>query len=83
MERTVTPQPVGTFAETLKLSGARDRIPVKTFVLALNSGIPAFREMCERLKGDPSWRTETMDTRHNMMLEAPDETTRVVLRAAS
>ncbi|PQA88228.1 alpha/beta fold hydrolase [Hyphococcus luteus] len=82
MERTGSPQPVETFAEKLKLTGARDRVPVKTFVLALNSGIPAFQDYYDRLKPDPSWRTETMDTRHNMMLEAPEETAAVLLRAA-
>ncbi len=82
MERTESPQPVGTFSEKLKLTGARERIPLKTFVWARNSGIPAFREYYDRLEADPSWRTEIMDTRHNMMLEAPKETAEVLLRAA-
>lgn len=82
MARTETPQPVGTFSEKLKLTGARERIPLKTFVWALKSGIPAFKDYYERLKADPSWRTETMKTRHNMMLEAPKETAAVLLRAA-
>lgn len=82
MTRTQSPQPVRTFSEKLKLTGARERIPLRTFVWALKSGIPAFKDYYERLKADPSWRTETMETRHNMMLEAPSETAAVLLRAA-
>ncbi len=82
MERIASPHPVETFAEKLKITGARDRVPVKTFVWALNSGIPVFENYYERLKADPSWRTETMETRHDMMLEAPEETAAVLMRAA-
>ena len=80
----ITPHPLGTLTERLELTGARDRIPIKTYVLATGGPQPTpFIAMAERIASDPSWRLEKLACGHNTMMEMPQETLEVLLRAAS
>ncbi len=79
LEQKASPHPRACFEEPVKLSGARERIPVKTYVLAEG---PVFAPFFEKVKDDPSWRTEKIATGHFPMIEAPEETAAVLLRAA-
>ncbi|MEZ5894480.1 MAG: alpha/beta hydrolase [Parvularculaceae bacterium] len=78
LKRRGTPQSPGCFREPVSLSGARDRVPVKTYVLAKT---PVFTQFYEKTKADPAWRTETIACGHMTMIEKPEETAEIILRA--
>jgi pimeloyl-ACP methyl ester carboxylesterase len=66
-----TPQPVGTFTEKVKLTGAREAIPRKTYIYA-TGWAPAFAEFAARVKDDAGWRYFETSVGHDVMLDAPD-----------
>jgi pimeloyl-ACP methyl ester carboxylesterase len=85
IERLVTPQPRGTLTEPLALTGALDRIKIKTYVVTTKYPMPGptpFSATAQRLAKDPAWRMEEIASGHDMMVEMPDETAQVLLRAA-
>jgi pimeloyl-ACP methyl ester carboxylesterase len=82
LEALVTPQPRRTLTDRPALTGARDRIPTKTYILATNPGAPWFAAVSAPLKQDPVWRYRELPCGHGTMLEMPDETTELLLEAA-
>lgn len=82
LESLVTPQPLATLTARPQLTGARDRIPIKTYVLATVPGAPSFAAMAAVVKQDPAWRYRELACGHATMLEMPAETTRLFLEAA-
>src|SRR3569833_882016 len=52
----LTPQPVETFREKLKVTGAGDRIPKRTFVQATIRETPFIAATFERAKTTPGWK---------------------------
>ena len=83
LESLVTPQPLATLTDRPELTGARDRIPIKTYVLATVPGSPWFSAMAATVKDDPSWRYRELPCGHGTMLEMPEETTELFLEAAT
>ena len=75
-----SPHPRACFFEKLRLTGARDKIPVKTYVWAEQS--PTFTLFHERLKSDPAWRVERLPCAHMAMIEMPEQTAQIILRAS-
>jgi pimeloyl-ACP methyl ester carboxylesterase len=83
IEKLVTAHPLGCFTEKLNLTGAIDRIPVKTYVQATGGPqIGPFAKMAESIAQDPAWRFEKLNCGHNTMIDMPEETLQVFLRAA-
>lgn len=81
LESRGSPHPRACFEEPAALTGARERIAIKTYVLATTGEV--FMRFYEKTKADPSWRTETVECAHFPMLEAPEETAEILLRAAA
>jgi pimeloyl-ACP methyl ester carboxylesterase len=81
-ERLVTPQPLLSMTARPMLSGARERVPVKTYVLATALPMPWFVAMAARIKKDPSWRYREIACGHGTMREMPERTAAVLLEAA-
>jgi len=78
----VTPQPIGTFLQPLKLSGARDKVAKKTYIRATKFPSPAFDKALAECKADKSWSTSEIDSGHLVMLDAPEWLANQLLQAA-
>ncbi len=78
MNRQCTMQPLATFQQGIKLGRRVDAVKPVTFILATgwdNSPFPPFYERA-KTKG---WKTLTMTCGHDVMLDRPEELTRVLL----
>jgi pimeloyl-ACP methyl ester carboxylesterase len=69
-----TPQSVYCFTEKVKLSGARDRIPQKAYVLATGYPNDTFTPVAEKLRKRQGWRVEEMPYTHDVQFVAITET---------
>ena len=81
VNRKMTPQSAACFSERLKLTGALDRIPGKTYIRAAGFPMPAFQATFERLSADPAWATHAMDCGHDIMIDAPEALAALLLDA--
>jgi pimeloyl-ACP methyl ester carboxylesterase len=73
------PQPIGTFLEKFRLTGARDRIAKKTYIRAVGYPNVSFDKCHARTKADPSWRSYEVDCGHHIMIDEPDRLTEILL----
>jgi pimeloyl-ACP methyl ester carboxylesterase len=76
-----TPHPVRCFMEKVALTGARERIPKKTYIFA--SGWEShFRPFYEKAKADPSWRTDDIPSSHDVMVDSPERLAEILEESA-
>ena len=73
-EERRTPQSVFCFSEKAKLTGARDRIPKKAYVVATGYKNDTFGPVAARLRGRADWRVEEMPYTHDLQHVAVKET---------
>lgn len=72
-EERRTPQSVYCYTEKAKLSGARERIPKKTYVLATGYKNDTFTPMADKLRERDGWRVEEMPYTHDLQHVAVKE----------
>jgi pimeloyl-ACP methyl ester carboxylesterase len=77
-----TPHPYATMNEKLTLTGACERIPKKTYILAENFPSKNFRMFYERAKADPGWRTYGLPSGHEVMIELPESLAKILEEVA-
>jgi hypothetical protein len=77
-----TAQPVGVAFTPLTLTGARERVPKKTYVRALGYAMAAFDRFYANKKADPSWRTYEVDSGHEVMIDIPERCAEILLEVA-
>ena len=77
-----TPHPLACFEDKIHLTGARERIARKTFILATDYNPSAFQGIAERLRHDPSWKIHTLPCGHDTMVDLPRETADILLKEA-
>jgi pimeloyl-ACP methyl ester carboxylesterase len=77
-----TAQPVGVAFTPIRLTGARDRVPKKTYVRAKGYDNPNFEAYYAKVKSDPSWRTYEMPCGHEVMIDMPERTAEILLEVA-
>ena len=81
--RLMTPHPAKSAAEPVRLTGAVEAIPRKTYIVADHlSGATPFKATGARLAQDPRWRTEKLPTGHHPMIDAPDALTDLLVATA-
>lgn len=68
-----TAQSVYCFTEKAKLTGARERIQQKTYVIATGYKNDTFAPVAERLRGRSDWRVEEMPFTHDLQHVAVTE----------
>jgi len=76
--RRCTEHPLATFQQPINLTGAMDRIESVTFILADGYSPSLFPPFYEKAKAK-SWKTITMACGYDVMLDLPEELTRVLL----
>jgi pimeloyl-ACP methyl ester carboxylesterase len=79
VDSKLTPQPVGVALQPIKLSGAREKVPKKTFIRAPVYLQPAFDKYYAAKKSDPSWRTYEVDGGHDVMIDRPERLVEILL----
>lgn len=77
-----TDLPIGCFSEALHLSGAVDGIAGRVYVRAGGYPNATFDAALEAARGDPRFRCHVVDCGHDVMVDAPDELTRILLESA-
>jgi pimeloyl-ACP methyl ester carboxylesterase len=82
MDAQATPQWSACFTERVSLTGARERVPRKTYLLAGSFDLPAFRAAHDRLSQDRSWTTRIIQGGHDVMIDNPGELADALIDAA-
>ena len=76
-------QPVGTYLQPIKLSGARERVVKRTYIRIPKYPNADLDKAFADCKADKSWTTiELTDSGHLAMFDAPERVTDLLLRAA-
>ena len=83
VESKVTPHPVGAYLRQIKVSGALQKVPKKTYIRLPKFPQPPFDKALADCKSVKSWATfELPDVGHMAMLDAPDRVSELILQAA-
>jgi pimeloyl-ACP methyl ester carboxylesterase len=84
-ESKVTPQPVNTFLQPVRLpGGALAKVARKTYVRLPKFPQPAYDKALAACRADPSWTTvELPEVGHMAMLDAPERVTELILAGAT
>ena len=78
----LTPQPVGTWLQPVKLSGARERVAKKTYIRLPKFLSPPLDKAFAECKADTSWTVlENTTSGHSVMVNEPEWLTGVLLKA--
>lgn len=72
VDSLMVPQPIGTFTQKLRLTGARERVPRKAYIRARDYANPVFDRAYAKLKSDPSWRMFDAPCGHDVMVDMPE-----------
>ncbi len=76
------PQPVACFTEKVALTGALEGIGKKSYIRARSYENPGFDHALTRVKADSSWRTYEVPCGHDVMVDAPERLTEILLEVA-
>jgi pimeloyl-ACP methyl ester carboxylesterase len=76
----LTPQPMLTLTQAIKLSGAYG--PTRKRVYAYASGPSSMQGFYPELKDDPAWDIKITACGHDQMVDAPDEVAEILIHAA-
>jgi len=81
-EKLTGPHPLGCFTEQLALTGAHKQVKKRVYVWATELGRPSpFKPFYEKCSDDPGWETYALPCGHDVMMDLPEETTRILLGA--
>ena len=69
----LTPHPLGTLTEKLRVSGAFLEVPRKLFIGVTKGEQPFFQAVADRYATDPAWQVHQVDCGHDVMIDKPDE----------
>lgn len=72
VDAEMTPQPINTYLQKLTITGAYKTIPKKTYIRTLQFNNPAFQKLYEAFKQRPDWKTFTIDSGHDAMIDKPE-----------
>ncbi|MEV6773525.1 alpha/beta hydrolase [Nocardia sp. NPDC051030] len=82
LDPRATSHPLASFLQRIRLSGQASKSIVREYIyLSGWEGTP-FTEVYQRLREDPSWRTHSLPTSHNVLADDPDEYLKLLLDIA-
>lgn len=73
------PHPIGTFLQSINLTGRWRDVPRKTFIGAHGWEGSPFLDLYQRLNGDSEWSTYAFDCGHNVARLKPEALTEILL----
>lgn len=73
------PHPIGTFLQSINLSGRWREVPRKTFIGAFGWEGSPFLDLYQRLSVEPEWSTLAFDCGHNVARLQPEALTEILL----
>lgn len=73
------PHPIGTFLQSVNLSGRWREVPRKTFIGAHGWEGSPFLDLHQRLSDEPDWLTLVFDCGHNVARLKPEALTEILL----
>ena len=79
----MTLQPIGVTFQNIKLTGARDRVPVKAYIRAGKDTNTSFETFLEQCEADPAWRTWKLPCGHHVMLDMPERLAEILEELAA
>jgi pimeloyl-ACP methyl ester carboxylesterase len=82
VDSKLTPQPIGTRMQTIKLTGARERVGKKLYIRATAYPNPGFDQAYARCKADPAWQTRETSAGHDVMIDEPEWLVDVLLQVS-
>lgn len=82
VDSKTTEQPLGVSLQPIRLTGARDRVPKKTYIWAEPYNSPNFRRYYEQCAADPGWTTYKVPCGHDVMVDMPDRLAEILLEVA-
>ena len=82
VDRLCVGQPIATFTGKIELTGARDRIALKSYIRAESYANPGFDRALAAAKSDSSWRTYGVPCGHDVMVDMPERLSDILLEAA-
>jgi pimeloyl-ACP methyl ester carboxylesterase len=77
-----TPQPIATMEETIKVTGARDKIAKKSYIRAKGYPSIPFDAMQAKYKANAAWKSYEMTAGHDAMVDQPKELTDILIEVA-
>lgn len=82
-ESKITPQPIGTFFQPIKLSGALDKVAKKSYIRLPKFPQPTYDKALAECTSNKSWATfELPDVGHMAMLDAPEHISKLIVQAS-
>jgi pimeloyl-ACP methyl ester carboxylesterase len=79
----LTPQPIATYLQPVKLTGAREKLTKKTYIRTPKFPQPALDKAFADCRADKSWSTfELPETGHMAMIDVPERLTELLLQSA-
>jgi hypothetical protein len=82
VESKLTPQPIGVSTQPIRLTGARERVAKKLYIRAPSYQQAAFDAAYAACQADPTWQTLTTEAGHDVMIDAPEWLTDVLVKHA-
>jgi pimeloyl-ACP methyl ester carboxylesterase len=76
---TCVPQAIATFAEGVKLTGKEKQVKNRTYILATGYDMHVFDQFHTKLKDNAAWKVRTVPCGHDVMLDKPDDLTKLLL----
>lgn len=82
VDSKLTPHPTGCFTEKLEVTGAYQSVARKIYIRAPLFKMPAFDGFLEQCRADRSWKTETVTSGHDVMIDQPEVLTAILEKLA-
>lgn len=81
VDAKMTPQPIGVSRQRIHLTGARERIPRKTYIRATGFPSPEFDRYLAETKSQ-GWSTYELPCGHDVMIDLPEPLSEILCRVA-